>query len=263
MPIDNEMYFREDLVWWDEDDDSIPVLLRHFINPIRFTFFERAIAATPGARAGSLLDVGCGGGFLSEAFARKGFEVTGLEPSPHLVATARAHAEAGGLAIRYLTGYGEKLPFPDASFNHVACCDVLEHVDDLASVIAEIARVLKPGGLFLFDTINRTWVSWLFVIKIAQDWQRTAWEAPRTHVWSKLVKPAELTALFAHHGLQVRELRGIAPACNPIEAYRQARLRARGHITRREMARRFGFRESDHLSASYMGVARKAGEGEP
>jgi 2-polyprenyl-6-hydroxyphenyl methylase / 3-demethylubiquinone-9 3-methyltransferase len=261
MQIDNEMYFRRDLAWWDDSEDSLGTLLRHFINPLRFGYFQRVIAGTSGdARGPNLLDVGCGGGFLSEEFAKNGYRVTGLDPSPHLVETGRAHARLGGLSIEYLTGVGEKLPFPDASFDYVTCCDVLEHVDDIGLVVAEIARVLKPDGMFLFDTINRTWVSWLFIIKIAQDWKVTAWEAPRTHVWSKFVKPRELMALMAKHRLVGRELRGIGPACNPLAALRSARRRAKGLISRRALGAKLGLRECGDLEASYMGFAVKTAE---
>ena len=258
MPIDNEMYFRSDFFWWDEDDNSLSALLRHSINPLRFAYFQRVIAARASASADrSVLDVGCGGGFLTEEFAKAGYRVTGLDPSPHLLTTARAHAKLSTLSIQYVTGYGEKLPFPEDSFDYVTCCDVLEHVDALGPVIAQIARVLKPGGLFLFDTINRTWLSWLFVIKVAQDWKLTAWEAPRTHAWSKFVKPRELAVLLAAHGLGAPELRGIGPGCNPLAAVGHARRRAKGLITRRELARRLALRECDDADASYMGFAIK------
>jgi 2-polyprenyl-6-hydroxyphenyl methylase/3-demethylubiquinone-9 3-methyltransferase len=256
--IDNEMYFHSDLAWWEDNDDCVSTMLRHFINPLRFAYFQRAIAAQGSAPTGrTMLDVGCGGGFLTEEFAKTGYQVTGLDPSPHLVEVATSHAKLGGLSIRYLTGYGEKLPFPEASFDYVACCDVLEHVDAVAPVVAEIARVLKPGGVFLFDTINRTWVSWLFIIKVAQDWKATAWEAPRTHVWSKFIKPTELTTVLATRGLRCAGVRGIAPGNNPLAAIRQARRRAKGLITRRQLATAFGLRESDDLGASYMGAAVK------
>jgi 2-polyprenyl-6-hydroxyphenyl methylase/3-demethylubiquinone-9 3-methyltransferase len=264
MPIDNDMYFRSDLVWWDDSDDSLATFLRQAVNPLRFAYFQRVIAATAPARAGTtLLDVGCGGGFLAEEFAKSGFRVSGVDPSPHLVETARAHAAAGGLDIRYLTGSGEHLPFPDASFDLVACCDVLEHVDAIGPVVAEITRVLKPGGMFLFDTINRTWVSWLFIIKVAQDWKATAWEAPRTHVWSKFVKPEELVAVMAQHGLRNGDLRGMEPSCNPLRALRWARRRAKGLCTRRDLVTQFGLRESSGLGASYMGFAVKTSRAAP
>ena len=95
MQIDNDMYFRSDLVWWDDSDDSLATLLRHFINPLRFAYFQRVIAATSGATAGrSLLDVGCGGGFLAEEFAKNGYQVTGLDPLDRRQPFPRPHQRA-------------------------------------------------------------------------------------------------------------------------------------------------------------------------
>ena len=235
MKIDNEMYFRKDLVWWDENNDNTNALLRYALNPLRFNFFQNVLRQNDAAKAGSkILDLGCGGGFLSEEFAKAGFAVTGLDPSPHLLEEARAHAAQGGLDIKYVEGYGEKLPFADGSFDFVACCDVLEHVEDVDRVIGEIARVLKPAGYFFFDTVNRTVISWLLMIKIAQDWKFTAWEAPRTHVWPKFV-----------------------PGQNPLSCLIDIRRRAQGKLTRRAMAERMRIRESKHLEGSYMGYAVK------
>jgi 2-polyprenyl-6-hydroxyphenyl methylase/3-demethylubiquinone-9 3-methyltransferase len=94
---------------------------------------------------------------MSEAYARHGARVTGVDPSSVSLAVARSHARESRLSIRYEQGRGEAIPLPDASFDLVSCCDVLEHVDDLDAVIRQIARVLRPGGLFFFNTINRTW----------------------------------------------------------------------------------------------------------
>jgi len=89
---------------------------------------------------------------------------------------------------------GEALPFPDGSFDVVACCDVLEHVDDLSLVISEVARTLKAGGVFCFDTVNRTWLSNLVVIKISQDWASPV-GPNQCPCWRKFIKPAELMPL--------------------------------------------------------------------
>jgi len=256
LKIDNERYFRKDLVWWDDDRNNVNILLRHFINPIRFGYFRHVLSEKGGASGGALLDLGCGGGFLSEEFAKAGFTVTGMDPSPHLLESARAHAAQSGLAIKYVEGYGERLPFADGSFDVVACCDVLEHVEDLGRVIGEIARVLKPGGFFFFDTINRTFASWLLIM-VAQDWKFTAWEDPRTHAWSRFVKPSELFALLSGRGLSCRELRGIAPGKNVLANFLNVRRRARGEISRYEMAQRLGLHECADTSASYMGWALK------
>ena len=200
---------------------------------------------------------GAGGGLLAEEFARAGFEVTGVDPAPESIQTARTHAEASGLRIDYRTAAGERLPFPDASFDHAACCDVLEHVDDLDSVIREIARVLTPGGLFFFDTVNRTLVSKIAVIKLMQEWQSTAFGAPDSHIWEKFIKPAELTARCERYGIELREMRGIAPRANPLAVWLGLRRRAQGKITFRELGRLLDFQESQGLSASYMGYAVK------
>jgi 2-polyprenyl-6-hydroxyphenyl methylase / 3-demethylubiquinone-9 3-methyltransferase len=259
VKIDNERYFREDLRWWDDGDDHVHIMLRHIMNPIRFGYFQRIIQEKLPVREGlkTLLDVGCGGGFLSEEFAKIGFEVTGMDPSPSLLKAAERHALQNALKIRYIEGYGENIPLEGDYFDFVACCDVLEHVNDLNQVIGEISRVLKPGGVFFFDTVSRTLVSYLMVIKIAQDWRFTAWEEPRTHVWQKFIKPSELTLLMTKVGLIRQEIKGIAPGINMISSFRKIRKRAQGKISRLEMARGFKLHESTGTAVSYMGYARK------
>jgi 2-polyprenyl-6-hydroxyphenyl methylase/3-demethylubiquinone-9 3-methyltransferase len=105
------------------------------------------------------LDIGCGGGFLAEDFARLGCRVVGVDPSEISIETARRHAAGAGLDVTYLVGAGEQLPVADSSFDIAYCCDVLEHVSDFDTVIAETARALKPRGVYFFDTVNRTVVS--------------------------------------------------------------------------------------------------------
>ncbi|RKH85519.1 3-demethylubiquinone-9 3-O-methyltransferase, partial [Corallococcus praedator] len=157
--------------------------------PARMGYFNRILREQyVDLRNTTLLDVGCGGGILAEAFAELGMRVTGIDPSASSVETARRHAPQQKLTIDYWIGSGESLPFADASFDCVSCCDVLEHVQDVDAVLAEISRVLKPGGLFLYDTINRTWLSWLFLIKIAQDWKRWAFMEPNQHVYGRFIK---------------------------------------------------------------------------
>jgi 2-polyprenyl-6-hydroxyphenyl methylase / 3-demethylubiquinone-9 3-methyltransferase len=249
------------LEWWSDDDDNTNVLLRYSINPIRFGYFMKKIRERT-AESGTgkkVLDLGCAGGFLTEEFAKAGFKVTGLDPSNHLLKIAAGHAQKNGLEIEYRQGFGEALPFESGAFDYVACCDVLEHVDDLAKVIAEISRVLNPGGIFFFDTVNRNLLSLLFIIKVAQDWKFTAWEQPRTHDWKMFVKPEELKALAGQNGLSIQEFRGISPTGNMIDLFLNVRARAKGLITRREMGRRFKMAESDETDVSYMGYAEKQG----
>jgi 2-polyprenyl-6-hydroxyphenyl methylase/3-demethylubiquinone-9 3-methyltransferase len=257
--VDNEVYRRLGHAWWDDDVGEFSTI-RFFVNPVRSGYFQRVLAReralTQGRR--QLLDVGCGGGILAEELARAGFEVTGIDPAPETLETARAHALATGLSIRYALGSGERLPAADASFDVVTCCDVLEHVDDPDPVIGEVARVLRPGGLFFYDTINRTFLSKLTAIKIMQEWRSTAFAEPNTHVWEKFIKPEELTAMLRRHGLEQREARGItSPRRNPIGVILDFRRRVQGKITFRELGRRLHLEESDHLEMSYMGYASK------
>jgi 2-polyprenyl-6-hydroxyphenyl methylase / 3-demethylubiquinone-9 3-methyltransferase len=256
--VNNDIYRRLGHAWWDDDIGEFSTL-RFWINPVRFGYFARVLDQKKVLERGQrkLLDVGCGGGLLAEEFARAGFNVTGIDPAPETIETARAHASASGLCINYETGSGEHLPFPEGAFDHVACCDVLEHVDDVDRVIGEIARVLKPGGLFFFDTVNRTLISKIAVIKVMQEWPSTAFAAPNTHVWEKFIKPEELIALFRRHGLEQCDMRGIVPRLNPIATLLGFRRCARGKITFKELGRCLDFQESEHLETSYMGYAVK------
>jgi len=133
--------------------------------PGRLGWFDRQIDW----RGKAVLDLGCAGGFMAEAMDARGARVTGIDPAAEAVAAARAHAEAQGRAIAYDVGVGEDLPYADAAFDAVVCVDVLEHVRDLGQVLAEVSRVLRPGGLFLFDTINRNPLARLATITIAED----------------------------------------------------------------------------------------------
>jgi len=260
--VNNDIYRHMGHAWWDDDVGAFSSI-RFMVNPVRFGYFQRVLDQERMLELGKrkLLDVGCGGGLLAEEFARAGFEVTGIDPAPETIETARAHASTSKLNIEYRIGCGEQLPFPDASFDHVACCDVLEHVDDVDRVIGEIARVLRPDGLFFYDTVNRTLRSKIVVIKIGQDWPSTAIASVSNgHVWEKFIKPAELVKSLKRHSLDQLDMRGISPRGNLIGAWLNLRRRARGHFGFEELGRRLGLHESGDLSISYMGyAARRAG----
>jgi 2-polyprenyl-6-hydroxyphenyl methylase/3-demethylubiquinone-9 3-methyltransferase len=257
MPVDNQLYDAMADSWWDES--GLLHILRG-LNPGRFGYMRRVLLedVKMDLRGKQTLDVGCGGGLLAEEFARLGCDVTGVDPSEKSLQAARAHAREQDLTIEYRQAAGEHLPFPDAAFDIVYCCDVLEHVQDLGKVIAEISRVLKPGGIFLFDTINRTLKSKLVAIKLFQEWEWTSFMPPNLHDWKMFIKPEELLALLAANGLQKQGLTGLAPVAGPLRTIRLLRARKRGEISYFETARRIGLRESRDLSVSYMGYARKA-----
>lgn len=256
MPIDNDVYDRLGGSWWDE---SSPLFLLHGITPGRFAYFrdvlarQRAIPAS-GPRA---LDIGCGGGFLAEEFAALGYQVTGIDPSSPSIEAARAHAAGRELRIDYLIGSGEQLPVPDSAYDLAYCCDVLEHVFDVDRVISETARVLKPGGLYLFDTINRTAKSKLLTVKLMQDWPLTRVVDAAIHDWDMFIKPAELAGLLARHALKVSEITGLGPRASVPAMLGGFVAARRGRITYGEFSRRLDIGQVASTAVSYMGFAIK------
>ncbi|MBN1615320.1 MAG: 3-demethylubiquinone-9 3-O-methyltransferase [Deltaproteobacteria bacterium] len=163
----------------------------------RLSYFDRIDPRWEGV---TVLDLGCGGGFMAEALARRGARVLGVDPSMPSLAAARRHAEKSALDIRYIGGIGEAVPLLDRSVDRVVCVDVLEHVRDIGRVIREVRRVLRPGGLFLFDTINRNWLSRLAAVTIVED---VLCIIPKgTHDPEKFIKPSEMRAYLRDGGFQ-------------------------------------------------------------
>jgi 2-polyprenyl-6-hydroxyphenyl methylase / 3-demethylubiquinone-9 3-methyltransferase len=233
-------------------------LLKTGLNPVRFGYMRQVIEHDLKLEPASLraLDVGCGGGLLAEEFARLGFQVTGIDPSAGSLEVARQHARAAGLDINYQPGSGESLPVPDAEFDVVYCCDVLEHVDSVEATLSEITRALKPGGVFLYDTINRTRLSRLLYIKMAQDWKSTAWAEPGLHAWDHFIRPGELDASMRHAGLRPGERVGFSSG-SPVAVLLAVHARAKGRIDYAELGARLNLRTSRHFFGSYGGWATK------
>jgi 2-polyprenyl-6-hydroxyphenyl methylase / 3-demethylubiquinone-9 3-methyltransferase len=255
--IDNDVYDRLGESWWD-DASLLNVL--HGMTPGRFAYFRDVLARQFGAEAAGLrvLDIGCGGGCVAEEFAALGCRVTGVDPSVVSIDTARAHAAERGLPIDYRVGAGEELPVPDAACDVAYCCDVLEHVSDVDRVISETARVLRPGGLYLFDTINRTRKSKLIAIKAGQEWPLTRLTDVALHNWDMFITPAELTAILDRHGLSAGEITGLGPRANPIALLRSFARARRGRITYGELGRRIDMGQVRSKGVSYMGFAIKS-----
>ncbi len=258
MAANNEIYNNLGNGWWDETVGAF-ASIRYWINPVRFDYFSRVLRRENeiGRELSTILDIGCGGGLLSEEFARAGYGVTGIDPAARSIENAREHAARGRLHIDYHTASGEHLPFSEGTFDVVLCCDVLEHVEDVVQVISEISRVLKSGGLFFYDTVNRTFASRIAVIKIMQEWPSTAFVPPQTHDWNRFIKPEDLFGLMLNKGLVSQDVRGIAPSCNPIAAWLNFRRCARGTISYQELGRRLDFHETGNTRISYMGYPLK------
>ncbi|MGX6511744.1 bifunctional 2-polyprenyl-6-hydroxyphenol methylase/3-demethylubiquinol 3-O-methyltransferase UbiG [Rhodococcus sp. SJ-2] len=257
VPIDNDVYNREGAAWWNEDN---PLNMLHgSLTSGRFAYFLEVLEKKIGCEYTGLraLDVGSGGGFLAEEFARIGFSVVGVDPSGVSLLTAGRHAAEGNLEIDYLRGRGEMLPVRDSWVDVVYCCDVLEHVTDLDAVIGEVFRVLEPGGLFLFDTINRTWTSRLVAIKIMQEWRWSRLFDTPIHDWAMCVRPEELAEVMTRHGLRVGEIVGLGPRSkNPLRVLDMVRG-ARGSLPWGEVSRRLDFGRTRFTGISYMGYAVK------
>lgn len=255
--IDNQFYNAEKDIWWDESE--FLSLLKTSFNPCRFGYFLKHYTDTlkQSIKGKTALDVGCGGGILAEEFAAAGFSVTGIDPSENSIQTAKKHAIQNGLNIHYETGTAENLPYPDNSFDVVYCCDVLEHVRDLNKAISEISRVLKSGGMFFFDTINRTPLSKLIIIKLWQEWKSTALVQPGLHVYEMFIKPSELKEMTFAYGMEIKQLKGMSPNVNPIKLIGLLRKRAKGKLTFAEFGKKVKMIESKDLNVGYMGYAVK------
>jgi len=210
MPA-NDLTIYEALAesWW-QTGSQLHMLAR--MNPPRFAFFDPIVGCWRGLH---VLDLGCGGGLATACLVQRGARVVGLDLSQTSLRVAHRHTcGRDDPAPVFLCGRAEDLPFADASFDVVWCTDVLEHLAGLPAAIAQIARVLKPGGLFLYDTINRTWLSRFLGIWF---WEYLAGLAPRgTHDWHRFITPQELWRLLTQHGLQPGPIRGMLPVWLPF-----------------------------------------------
>ena len=238
--IDNEYYEAIDELWWDP---AGPAAILHAINRPRVDFYLRHLGDLHGRL---VLDAGCGGGLVARELAAAGATVVGLDRSLGSLGVAR-RAVAG--RFRPTQGRLERLPFADGVFDVVVAADVLEHVPDLPAAVAELARVLAPGGRLAFDTINRTPWSWFTAVF---GLERVLRMVPRgTHDWRLFIRPAELDRLLEAGGLEAVVVEGLASRVGPADV-------ARGLLTRRLPIPEFA--TGKDRRASYLGLYRKAPE---
>jgi 2-polyprenyl-6-hydroxyphenyl methylase/3-demethylubiquinone-9 3-methyltransferase len=187
--------------WWDPASEFRPL---HEINPLRLDWIDTRVKLA----GKNVLDVGCGGGILSESMATRGAQVTGIDLGEAPLAVARLHLKESGRQVDYRRVAAETLAHEQpASFDVVTCLEMLEHVPDPAATIAACAQLVKPGGQVFFSTINRNPKSWLFAIVGAEYVLKLL---PRgTHDYMKFIRPSELERWCRHAGLSVREFTGM------------------------------------------------------
>jgi 2-polyprenyl-6-hydroxyphenyl methylase / 3-demethylubiquinone-9 3-methyltransferase len=203
--------------WWDANG---PMRALHKLNPVRLAYLRDAACRSFGrdARAPfplsglTVLDVGCGGGILSEPLARLGATVTGLDPAAGNIAVAKRHAQEAGLAIDYRGETVEQVAARGERFDMVLAMEVVEHVFDVEAFVEACARALKPGGLLGLSTINRTMRAFALAIVGAEYVLR--WLPRGTHEWDKFVTPDELEAAVERAGLSVSDVTGVV--YNPL-----------------------------------------------
>lgn len=203
--------------WWDPKG---PMAVLHKFNPVRLGFvrdlacdrFGRDPRSLTPLEGLTLVDIGCGGGVLSEPLARLGAEVTGLDPAPNNVAVAQIHAERGGLAIDYRQETIEAQIAQGRQFDIVLAMEVVEHVADVEAFVAACCAAVKPGGLLVMATLNRTLKSYALAIVGAEYVLR--WLPRGTHDWNRFVTPEELGRAITTNGLALGAETGVV--YNPL-----------------------------------------------
>ena len=212
-PRELARFDRPELDWWDS---AGPMRALHAINPARLEYV-RARCRLAGARA---LDVGCGGGLLAEELARAGADTTAIDLSENALAQARAHAAAGGLGIDYrqedAAAHAAAQP---ARYDVLTCMELLEHVPEPDALLADCARLLRPGGALFLSTLNRTWRAFAEAILGAEHLLGLL--PAGTHRYDRFLRPAELARALRDLGFDVLDVRGLA--YNPLSG--AARLR--------------------------------------
>lgn len=240
--VNNEVYATLGERWYGASDD--PIALLRAESRLRNPWLAERLVRAFGPEPCRVLDVGCGGGFLANDLAARGHRVTGIDASEDALSIARLHDSTG--LVRYDAGDALRLPYASETFDAVCAMDFLEHVEQPAQVIAEAARVLRPGGLFFFHTFNRNFLAWLIVIKGVEWFVRNT---PRhLHVLRLFLKPAEVSAACQRAGLAVPELIGMRPKLNAAFF----RMLCTGRVSPE-----FEFELTRSTRLAYLGVARR------
>jgi 2-polyprenyl-6-hydroxyphenyl methylase/3-demethylubiquinone-9 3-methyltransferase len=203
--VNNDVYSTLGPRWYEAQDD--PVALLRAEATLRNPWIASTIAAELGPPPRSVLDIGCGAGFLSNYLAGIGHRVSGLDSAAPALDVAARYDRSGSVDYRH--GDARALPYAPGAFDVVCAMDFLEHVEDPQQVVAEAARVLAPSGLFFFHTFNRNWLSWLIVVKGVEWFVKNT--PPNLHLRRLFLKPAEVEAMCRTNGLDPIAMIGSRP----------------------------------------------------
>jgi 2-polyprenyl-6-hydroxyphenyl methylase / 3-demethylubiquinone-9 3-methyltransferase len=203
--------------WWDAKGPFKPL---HRINPVRLTYIRDQLCRKfgrdpkgPSSLSGlSALDIGCGGGLVSEPLARLGASVTGIDPAPENIEAAEAHAAGARVKVDYRAATAEEIAAKGVTFDAVLLLEVIEHVPDVPAFLKFVARLVKPGGVLVLSTLNRTLKAYALAIIGAEFILR--WLPIGTHNWDRFVRPDELRAALEHAGLTLTDTTGMV--YNPL-----------------------------------------------
>ncbi|MGD9265723.1 MAG: bifunctional 2-polyprenyl-6-hydroxyphenol methylase/3-demethylubiquinol 3-O-methyltransferase UbiG [Lysobacterales bacterium] len=211
-PREVEYFDRFAQMWWDSAGPFWPL---HRLNRLRLGYIKKQLCRHFGLdfddeqplQGLTVLDVGCGGGILSESMAKLGADVLGIDVVERNIAIARQHAQSMGCPVEYRLTTAESLAEEGMDFDVVLNMEVVEHVADLPGFMAAVSRLLKPGGMMFIATINRTALAWLVAIVGAEYILR--WMPKGTHHWAMLRKPREISALLEANGLAAENTVGV------------------------------------------------------
>ena len=207
-PEEIERFSRIASEWWDPEGKFKPL---HRINPIRIQYILDQLASLA-LHGLTLLDIGCGGGLISEPMCRLGAKTTGIDASEKNINVAKLHAQQQGLVIDYRATSAESLVATGACYDIVLALEIIEHVANIPTFVETCCKLVKPGGIMIWSTINRTPKSYALAIVGAEYVLR--WLPRGTHTWRKFVKPSELYSELRKNGLEITNMTGMS--LNPL-----------------------------------------------
>ena len=239
--VDNSIYNEYGTRWYTAYDD--PIALLRAENKVKFPWILKILKEHSIPKA-QVLDVGCGGGFLSNELAKNGYKVTGVDLSQDSLHVAKIYDVTQ--SVKYEVADAYELPYPDGSFDVITAMDFLEHVERPGEIIKEFARVLKPGGVFFFHTFNRNVLSWLIAIKLVEWFVKNT--PKNMHIIRLFIKPREIKKYCRDAGIWVYEIKGLRPVLSSFTF----RMLITGIISKK-----MRFKIIDSTLISYIGYGKK------